>query len=453
MRGMRSFLALLVVAAGLGAYIYFVESKRPPSSQPEAKPKVFEGLEAEKVEEITVALHDGDRTTVKKSGNDWQMVAPLQTQADQTEASGLATNLATLERQHVVDENPPDLKDFGLAPPRVEVAFRTSGSQEPKRLLIGAKTATGGDLYAKMPSESRVFLISGYLDSTFNRSTFDLRDKAALKFDRDKADALDISAGGRTVSVRKDGSEWRLVAPQRVRADFGSIEGLLGRLSSAQMKSIVTPGPTPPSDADLKKYGLAKPTATVRVGAGSAQATLAFGGDAGNGAVYARDLARPAVFTIESSNVDELKKDPAEFRRKDLFEFRPFNAKRVEATRDGQTAVYEQVGTTDPKAPATVKWVQTTPAKKDVDQAKMDAVLSAFSNLRAQSFAPSTSGTGVESPALTLVVRYDDGKSEERVAFGVRGEAVHASRAGEPGAAKIDKADYDNAIKALSEIK
>ena len=30
MRGLRSFHVLLVVAAGLGAYLYFVESKREP---------------------------------------------------------------------------------------------------------------------------------------------------------------------------------------------------------------------------------------------------------------------------------------------------------------------------------------------------------------------------------------------------------------------------------------
>jgi hypothetical protein len=31
MRGIRSFLLLVVVAAGLGAYLYFVESTRYPS--------------------------------------------------------------------------------------------------------------------------------------------------------------------------------------------------------------------------------------------------------------------------------------------------------------------------------------------------------------------------------------------------------------------------------------
>ena len=200
----QSFIALLVVGVGLGAYIYFVESERAPSSEPDAKAKVFSGIEADTIEEITIALKDGDRTTLAKTGNDWQIVAPAKTTADQTEASGLATNLSTLEIQHVVDENPQDVKEFGLAEPRSEVAFRLAGENEPKRLLIGNKTATGGDVYAKVGPEKRVILIPGYLESTFVRTTFEMRDKTALKFERDKVDGLTVLSGGKTVRVKKD---------------------------------------------------------------------------------------------------------------------------------------------------------------------------------------------------------------------------------------------------------
>lgn len=446
----RSFIALLVVAVGLGAYIYFVESDRAPSSDPKPKDKVFTGVEADKIEEITIATKDGDRTTLTKSGSDWQIVAPLKTAADQTEASGLATNLTTLELQHVVDEAPEDLKQFGLAEPRSEVSFRLAGEKEPKRLLVGNKTATGGDVYAKVGADKRVILIPGYLESTFVRSTFDMRDKSALKFEREKVDGLTVVSGGKTVRVKKDANEWMLAEPVAARADFGTVEGILGRLSGAQMKAIVS---AEPSDADIKKYGLASPAATVRLSSGSAQAALALGGDAGEGNLYARDLSRPMVFTLESAIAEELKKSATDFRRKDVFEFRPFNAKRIEISRENQTTVYERVENKDPKAPTTDKWVESAPGKKDADMAKMESMLSAFSNLRATAFPETTGGTGLDTPALTVVVRYDDGKKEERVTFGVKGDSYHAARSGEPGAMKIEKADYENAVKALNELK
>ena len=44
-------------------------------------------------------------------------------------------------------------------------------------------------------------------------------------------------------------------------------------------------------------------------------------------------------------------------------------------------------------------------------------------------------------------------KREEKVAFGRSGKDVYASKAGEPGAAKIDATTIDNIVKALEELK
>ena len=97
-----------------------------------------------------------------------------------------------------------------------------------------------------------MFLIPATNDTSFNRTTFDLRDKTLLKFEREKVDALDINAGGKTTAIAKDGGEWKMSRPIQTKADFGSVEGLVGRLQTVQMKSIVADTASP---ADLKKYG------------------------------------------------------------------------------------------------------------------------------------------------------------------------------------------------------
>ena len=183
-----------------------------------------------------------------------------------------------------------------------------------------------------------MFLISSFLDATFNKSTFDLRDKTVLKIDRDKVDNVDDRRrpSGR-VDVRKSGADWQMTAPVDARADFGAVEGIVGRLNTAQMKAI-----TAPDAADLKEYGLDKPAMTVTSESGSSQAGLAIGKSAGEGVVYAKDLSRPMVFTIESALADELKKPADDFRIKDLFDARSFNTTRVEIVRGGQTTAFEK---------------------------------------------------------------------------------------------------------------
>ena len=449
MRRERSFLMLLVLGIALGAYIYFVERKRPAGDEAEQKPKVFDTLEADKIEELTISS-GGERTHLKKTGGKWQIVESVAVDADQTEVSGITSSLAGLERIEVADEDPASLKEFGLDPPQADVRFRAQGSGSTRQLLVGNKAPTGDGLYAKLAAEKRVFLIPSYLESSFARKTFDLRDKSVLKFDRDKVDTVDIQAAGHAVALVHSPSEWRITSPLKVRADFGAAESIVGRLATAQMKSLVSTGA--PDAAALKKYGLETPTASVTIGTGSSRASLRIGSADPEGNYYAQDASRPLVFTVEASLVDELKKPVGDLRRKDVFEFRPFNATHVEVTRNGQTHVFAKMKGSDPKVPTTEKWRQSAPKARDVELSKMDAMLSSFSNLRAESWAEKTDGLALERPDVTFLVKFDEGKKQERLTFSKQGNDIYVSRADEPGAAKISSTDYGSAVRALDDL-
>ena len=70
MKGLRSFLVLLVVAAGLGGFLYYDSKREPPSAS--KLEKVFAAVEADKIEQVTVASASGEKTTVQKQGSAWQ---------------------------------------------------------------------------------------------------------------------------------------------------------------------------------------------------------------------------------------------------------------------------------------------------------------------------------------------------------------------------------------------
>ena len=441
MRGMR-FLILLLVAIPLGWYAYR-DSKKGPVDDTPKRDKVF-SVDADKIDELEIKSESGDRTTLKKKGADWVIVQPVDSASDQGTVSGITSNLASLEIQRVIDEKAGDLKQFGLASPRIEVAY-TSGGQQ-RRLQIGDKTPTGSDLYAKLADSNRVFLIPAYLDSTFNHGTFDLRDKTVLKVDREKLDTLEVVSDKRTERFEKKQGDWVIAQPPVGKAEFSAVDNLVSRVSSLQMKSIV-------NDAtDLKKYGLQQPAMTVRVGSGSSLASLLVGSSAESGSVYAKDASRPTVFTIESTLVDDLKKDPSEYRLKDLFDARAFNTTRVEIVRNGQTITFEKTKTKDKDGKEQEKWRQTAPAAKDADSAKVEALISAASAARATGFVDSIAKTGLDKPELTVSLTYDEGK-QEHVAFARTSGTGYASKTGSPGAAKIDTATIDAIVKALEDLK
>jgi hypothetical protein len=451
MRGFKSTLALVVVLAGLGAYIYFVTSKMPDgggaSGDTKKQDKVFAALQADKIDEVKVSTAAGDSTTLKKDGSAWKITQPSELPASESEIAGLTSALSQVEITRLIDENPANLNDYGLSNPRVEVDFKTAVDKDYRKLFIGDKTPTGGDFFAKRNDEKKVFLIAAAQDTSFNRTTFDFRDKTLLKFERDKVDALDITAAGKTLAIAKDGGEWKMSKPVQTKADFGSVEGLVGRLQTVQMKSIAADNASP---ADLKKYGLDKPEATVNLGLGSAKATLWFGGKAADNTVYARDASKPSVVTVESALLDDMKKGADDYRRKDVFEFRPFNATHIEITRNGQTITLERTKGKADNAPDS--WKRVSPTAGDLDKDKSDGLLGKLSNIRASSFVDATARTGLDKPAMTVFVKFDDGKKEDRATFGQVGSDVFVSRPGEPGAAKIDAADFNDVMKSLDEI-
>jgi hypothetical protein len=443
MRGGRSLLLLLVILVPV-AYFGVREYKDPTPATDEKKlDKVFT-VEADKIEEVTIKSESGARTTVRKSGSDWQVVAPTEgapVAADSSELSGITSNLATLEQQRVIDENASDLKEYGLDQPRVEVTFKADGKEQS--LLIGSKTPTGGDLYARQGGQQKVFLIPSYVESTFNRTTFDLREKAALKVDAATVDSLEVTADGRTLVFKKADGAWQLASPPEPRSDASAIDSLVSRLVSTQMKSL-----TPATDADLGKYGLDKPTVTARVGAGSAQATLIFGKVGPDATVYAKDVARPGVFTVESPIWNELKKGAAEYRQKDLFEARAFNTTKIELTRGADKFLFEKKTEKDKDGKDVEKWRQAAPAQKEADPEKVATLLSTVTGARATSFVDKAAGAKVEvSVALTA-----NGK-EERVSFSRSGSDAFAARDGVPGFARIDTTLLDDIIKAAEALR
>ena len=87
---------------------------------------------------------------------------------------------------------------------------------------------------------------------------------------------------------------------------------------------------------------------------------------------------------------------------------------------------------------------------KEVDQAKVDDLLSRLLGLRAESFE-SAAPAALKSPELTVDVRYDEGKTES-VRFARAGTDVVAGRTDEPGAARVMATSYDDAIKALDAL-
>ncbi len=440
MRGVWSTLALVVAAAGLGAYIYFVDSERPET---EAKAKVF-AVAADAIEELRVTAK-GETSLLRKTDGTWKLVEPIATDVDQNEVSALVNGIANLEENREVEPTAANLGEFGLAEPKADLTFKAAGGVTG-RVRLGDQTPTAGDMYAVKDDGSRVFLVGTFSENTLARSSFDLRDKRVLRFERDQADGLEVTTPAGTATMTRADSTWRITAPANARGDYGAIEGLLTKLSTTMMAAVAAP-----EVKDPVMYGFEKPVATVVVKTGSSAATLVLGTTVA-GKTFARDLSRAMVFTIDETVATDLQKGADEYRRKEVFDFRGFTAKEVVLTRGAQTVTLAKVAGSGENAAE--KWTVAVTgdgafATRDADAALADDLLTKVSTLRAQSFA--NAAPAGAAATLTVAARFDE-QSREAISFARAGGTVVATRADEAGVATIETSPFDEALKALDAV-
>ena len=97
-------------------------------------------------------------------------------------------------------------------------------------------------------------------------------------------------------------------------------------------------------------------------------------------------------------------------------------------------------------------WKRVSPAGADPDKDKFQTFVAALADIRAMSFVDAKAKTGLEAPAATIVVKFDEGKKEDRVMLAKNGADAYSSRPDDPGAAKIDPTKLDEALKSIDEF-
>ena len=435
---MRSTLLLLTLAAALAAYAYFIEADRPSRIEAEnAKDRVFNMESVDLVElEVTAS---GDQTVLRKSDGIWNIIEPVRTKADGIEVSGITTGVSALEVERVVQDIADDLDRFGLADPTVEIAFKAEGEDRVIRLLLGNQTSTGGHLYAMRSDDPRVFLVDAYLQSSFDLTTFDLRDKAIVEFDRDDVDRLSLTTPTHTVKLVHADGVWHLEEPWKIRASSNTVNALLTKLDTARMQAVIeTDG------ANLDAYGLAAPLVSAVVGAGSTEAILLVGTNTDNGNSYARDAARSLLFTVENSLVDDLTRSPEDYRQAELFTFNPTTTTRLEIEQPEARLVITKSEVTP------FVWQRLEPLPGDVDQGTVSELLAGLVSFRAERFTTSLENTGLDAPTATVTMF--DGKREERVTFGRSADVIYTLANRDEVASTIETAIFEEVMTAVATL-
>lgn len=312
----NSLLIAAIVLAALSGVLYWSNHKKTSASDvkvaTDLPPKILSLPEAD-ITKIDIKKKGEDDTDLAKNdAGKWQITAPKPLRADFNQVSGMLSTFSSMSAERLISAKADNLAEYGLAQPAVEVNI-TEKNNKTQKLLVGDKTPTGNAMYVALGGDPRVFTLPTYTESTFDKSTKDLRDKRLLIFDQDKLSRVELQAKKQDIEFGRNKDQWQIVKPQPYRADDSNVQDLIRKLANAKMDLSV-------SDEDQKKAAAAFAAGTV---VGVAKVTDASGteelqvredktGD------YAKSSEVDGVYKVESDLGLALDKSVDDFRNKKL---------------------------------------------------------------------------------------------------------------------------------------
>jgi hypothetical protein len=404
----KTTLILLAVFAALLAVVLVFESKGKKEAAVKEKEDLLVSLPSADIQKIELKKEDGTITLQKDEKGGWRITAPLEAKADGTEADGLASSLASLRIDRVVEKEAKDLKTYGI--PEREVYLWAKGSDTPVKILIGMENPLDKSLFAKRDADPRVVLISSALKSTLDKKLFDFREKTVFNFEPAEVKRVRVRTKVAFWEAAREADGWFFLAPFRALADKSKLDSLLDSLSNLKATEFVSEDKKP---ADIKKFGLEKPEFEVSLSMPVANREVLFSLHKDAGKSYALTSQSNKIIAFDGSLLADLDRKPDELREKKVASFLTWEANKVSLKKDGGeiAAAKEKVKDED-------KWLLQTPARDAADGSKIEDFLRKVEALEAAAFIDnpkSPAEYGLDKPAAEIRIwtKANSGKAEE----------------------------------------
>ncbi|MDZ4743843.1 MAG: DUF4340 domain-containing protein [Verrucomicrobiota bacterium] len=438
----RNTLILLIVLSILGGFIWFKERHGNTYQQrSDADEKIYDFTPTNVVE--LVILNAEGAIVAKKEKDQWSIVEPLETKADQFEIDTIIQSLNSINFQRKIkfsDINPDTLdKEYHLKKPTHILSWSTPDQRYSLRL--GADTPMGNGLFVQKEENADVYIIPQYARETLARDLSHLRDRSIFPFQAKSVQQVDIRSLSPTnlyqIQFTFTNNIPRITKPIDARAATDKVTDLTLFLTDARAMDFIAEG-----SADLKNYGLSEPDMEVSIRSSESDKpqTLLIGQPVPNTPqkYYAKLKDSNSVITITAELFKELTKPLAEYRDKHLIDrysnelnslvIQSGSKKVVLLKKDNEWKIDDAEGS--PADTAIIIQLLDTLMKSQISQYVSDAPesLKTFGlepALHSLSLNANTDNAPTNSPAT---IRFDFGKTDKGGVYVKRSDEIFIYR-------------------------
>ena len=195
------------------------------------------------------------RYSLRKDGERWRVVEPLEDVVDGAALSSLLNALRGLRAQRFITEAPQveQVTEWGFQTPAVHVRLEFEEGSEALELFVGKPTSDNPEqLYAKRTDEATIYAVEQSSVEGLLKNPQSLRSRACFEFFVNQLTKIHVTTGATSWSLEQRDGQW--VTADGTALEASTFEEWLWKLRETKLIRFVEDGPQ-----DLSRYGLSPP--------------------------------------------------------------------------------------------------------------------------------------------------------------------------------------------------
>ena len=204
---MKNLIALAVlVVLGIAAFLVMREK---PDTEKKKVVAAISPVDTAKLDTIKIKRLEGikdkapESYILKKQGETWKMVAPLEFAVVQSTVESMVKVLGELRIIDVISEKPESHEKFEVDDKNGVTVTALQGETPLIELIIG--NAKGGITFARLPGKNEVYRLRGSFKYNLDRSIKTLRDKTIVNMEMDDLDQVAFTTREGALTLKKEG--------------------------------------------------------------------------------------------------------------------------------------------------------------------------------------------------------------------------------------------------------
>lgn len=435
---------MAAVFLSLALYYFFVDlpAELKEKNQKEQAEKLLP-LEVEKVVEFSLTGNGEPIALKRKAPHKWNLIRPFLASGDSTEAEAFISEIESLKKTRVVEENPKDLSIYGLSSPYLKLYFKFENKKE-ETLLVGNETPLGGSLYFKRESHPAVIMADSS-QSIFEKSVYNFRDKTLLNFNTGSIQRIQIIREEKSLEFKKTGAVWEISGGIRAQGDKDAIMNFLQSVQFSRVREFVDENPD-----SLKPYGLNPPKLKL-VLENDETHTLSLGNLKEGKGYFAQINDSKNIVLIDTRLFETLSQKTVAFLDKKLLEFEEEEILELALRSENETIhlIREENNS----------WSIQSPLKTSADLSTINSLLFDLKDAKINEFIKISmdipESFGLDTPRKSLSLKMKNSKTWA-LQLGNRsadGQQVFAQRTGEQTVFSISKEVIDKLFRNLHDLR